>query len=284
VSDGTPPVMWPLGEARPLFRPSLVASDLDGTLLPPDFTVPAAPAAAIAALRAAGVPFVICTGRMFQSVRRVAAELGLHDGPVICYQGALVADLASGEKLLETALEPDMASDVVRTVRELGRHLNAYIDDELVVEDEERWTRFYKDIAGVGCTVVEDLLATVAARAPTKFIVTTDVDDVAVLLPRLQERWAGRLYVTRSQPWFIEITDRRATKSRALEFLRARLGADPRRTVACGDGHNDIDMLRWAALGVAVAESDERVWASADLVVARVDLPDLLVRLSRASS
>ena len=71
-----------------LFRPDLVASDLDGTLLTPELELSPELPGALAALEAAGVLFLICTGRMFRSARRVAAQLGLSHGPVVCYQGA----------------------------------------------------------------------------------------------------------------------------------------------------------------------------------------------------
>ena len=79
-----------------------------------------------------------------------------------------------------------------------------------------------------------------------------------MLLPELQARWDGRLYVTRSLPHFIEISDPQATKSAALAYLCERLPAARERTVACGDGWNDVDMMRWAGLGVAVAEASDR--------------------------
>ena len=101
-----------------------------------------------------------------------------------------------------------------------------------------------------------------------------------VLLPGLQERWRDRLYVVRSQASYIEIADPRVSKSGALAWLCARLGVARERTVACGDGHNDVDMLRWAGLGVAVAEAAPEVRAAADVVVPRDGLPALLARLA----
>ena len=260
-------------------RPDLVASDLDGTLLPPTLEFPPATVAGVAALRAAGVTFVISTGRMFRSARRMATKLGLTDGPIICYQGALVADLGSGEWLRHLPMDPAPAADVVRHMRELGRHVNVYVGDELYVEDVDTWARSYAEYAEVGINPVDDLLTVVAGR-PTKIVVATDPDDVEALLPGLQERWRDVLYVTRSLPHYIEINAPAATKSAALEWLGERLGTRRARTVACGDGLNDLDMLRWAGLGVAMAEGGEAVRREADLVVPRDELGDLFVRLA----
>jgi len=265
-----------------LFLPDLVASDLDGTLLTPELEPAAGLADALAALEDAGVTFLICTGRMFRSARGVAARLGLRSGPIVCYQGAMVADLATGERLLHRRMDGEVAVEVVRRLRMLGRHLNAYIDDQLYVEQLDEWARRYAEYAEVGIEVVEDLAAEVAARPPTKFVVLSEPADVDVLLPRLQDEWGGRLFVARSQASYIELAAPDVSKSGALQWLCDRRGLRPERTVACGDAPNDLDMLRWAGLGVAMAEASPDVRAAADLVVARADLPALLSSLAVA--
>jgi Cof subfamily protein (haloacid dehalogenase superfamily) len=277
--------VYPLGKGNDtlsshLFHPGLVACDLDGTLLSPELELSPGLHEALEALRASGTSVIVCTGRMFVSARRIAARLGLHDGPIICYQGALVADLASGEELWHRRMDAEAAVDVVRHVRELGRHLNAYVDDQLYVEHMDGWARRYAEHAEVGIEQVDDLEALVRARPPTKFVVLSEPDDVDAILPGLQERWKGRLYVVRSQASYIEIADLGVSKSGALEWLCERLGVPRERTVACGDGHNDVDMLRWAGLGVAVAEAAPDVQAAADVVVPRDELPAFLERLA----
>jgi HAD superfamily hydrolase (TIGR01484 family) len=87
-------------------RPELVASDLDGTLLTPELSLSPALPSALRALAGAGVLFAICTGRMFRSARAVAAQMGIKDGLVVCYQGAMVADLADGSTLLHRRMKP----------------------------------------------------------------------------------------------------------------------------------------------------------------------------------
>ncbi len=275
----------PHGDAgRDLWRPDLVASDLDGTLLPPSLEFAPQTLAGVRALRAAGVPFALCTGRMLQSARRMAAKLGAVDGPIVCYQGALVADLGTGEWLLHRPMPAAMAVEVVLRMREMNRHVNVYIDDELFVEEMDEWARRYAEYAEVGCTVVDDLVALVAGAAPSKIVIATDPDDVTAILPGLQQLWRGKLYVTRSLPHFIEVNDPQATKSSALGYLCERMGWRRARTVTCGDGLNDVDMLRWAGLGVAMAESSEEVRRAADLVVARAALGDLFANLAAATA
>jgi Cof subfamily protein (haloacid dehalogenase superfamily) len=226
--------------------------------------------------------FAICTGRMFCSVRRVAARLGLTSGAVVCYQGAMVADLATGERLVHRTLEGAVAAEVVREARRLGRHLNAYIDDRLYVDRLDDRAFGYAEYVEVGVNLLDDLAEAVVARPPTKLVLITDTADVKRILPGLQRRWHERLYVTRSQPEYIEFVDAAVSKSAALQWLCDARGLRRERSVACGDGMNDVDMLRWAGAGVAVAESAPEVRAAADLVVPRARLPELFQRLAAA--
>jgi Cof subfamily protein (haloacid dehalogenase superfamily) len=281
VSAGTEmPTAVPAG-----FTAALVASDLDGTLIDRDIAWAPGLPEALAGLRAAGVDTVVCTGRMFQSASKVAARLGIVEGPVICYQGALVADLGTGEWRRHTPMEGAAAAVVVRHIRTMGRQLNAYIDDRLYVEEVTPWARRYAEHVEVAIDCVPDLEDEVRRRPPTKLVLVTSVDDVEAILPGLQERWAGKLYVVRSRPEYIEFTDVSVSKSGALAWLCERLGLARERVVALGDGMNDVDMLEWAGLGVAVAEAARPVRDAADLVVARADVPAFLRALAgRAGS
>jgi len=272
----------PPGPGQRLSRAALVACDLDGTLLSPQLEFPSGLRESLDVLRAAGTTVVVCTGRMFVSARRVAARLGLLDGPIICYQGGMVADLADGAVLRHQRMDSDMAVEVVRQVRRLGRHLNAYVDDGLYVEEMDAWARRYAEYIEVGVAGVVDLETLVRERPPTKFVILSEPADVDELLPRLQRLWGDRLYVVRSQASYIEIADRGVSKSGTLAWLCAELGVPRARTVACGDGHNDVDMLRWAGLGVAVAEAAADVRAAADLIVPRAELPELFRALAGA--
>ncbi len=262
------------------FRADLVAADLDGTLLDFGHRITPGIPEALARLRAAGVPTVICTGRMFRSARLVAARLGVDEGLIVCYQGAVVADLASGEELRHVRMDGELAAEVVRHVAGLGRHLNAYIDDRLYVERVNEWARRYAEHVEVSIHRVPDLAAEVAARPPTKLVLVAAADDVERLAPELHACWDDRMYVTRSQAEYIEFADASVRKSVALEWVRGRLGLRRERVVALGDGMNDVEMLRWAGLGVAVAEAAAPVRAAADLVVPRAGLPAFLEALA----
>jgi len=232
-------------------------------------------------LRESGIPFVICTGRMLCSARRIAEQLDLTTGRIVCYQGALVADIATGEWLLHRPLSTPLASEVIQHLRELELQVNVYVDDRLYVEAVGEWAQRYAAYADVQINVVDDLIALVRTP-PTKIVVPAEPSEVDELLPRLQARWAGRLRVTRSLPQYVEICDLSATKSGALQYLCNGSGWRRERCVACGDGLNDVDMLRWAGLGVAMGQAAPAVKEAADLVIDQADLGRFFMRLAEA--
>ena len=83
---------------------------------------------------------------------------------------------------------------------------------------------------------------------------------------RLTAHFDGRLYISKSLPHFLEFAAPGVTKAAGLEFLAERLGFARERTVAFGDGENDVELLDWAGYGVAVANAHDRVLAVADWV------------------
>ena len=82
----------------------------------------------------------------------------------------------------------------------------------------------------------------------------------------MKERFDDRLYISKSLPHFLEFASPDVTKAAGLEFVAERLGFSAERTVAFGDGENDVELLDWAGYGIAVANADERLLAIADWV------------------
>jgi Cof subfamily protein (haloacid dehalogenase superfamily) len=224
---------------------------------------------AIAAVRSAGLPFTIVTGRMFRSVRPYALEAGI-DTPVICYQGAVVADPISGDFLRHVPMPLAEAREAIAAIEEVGYTILCYVDDELYVARETEESEAYAGFQHLEVHVVGDLLAWLP-KAPTKLVTVADPDELDVLRDQLQERFAGRLYISKSLPYFLELANPGVTKAAGLSFLAEHVGFAQERTVGFGDGENDVELVDWAGFGVAVANAHPRVLAVADFVCPSVD-------------
>jgi hypothetical protein len=225
--------------------------------------------AAIAAIRAAGIHFVLVTGRMFQAVRPYALEAGLDD-PVVCYQGAVVAEPVSGRWLRHIPIPLELARKTIAAVNEEGFGLNCYVDDELYVAEVTPEARRYADFQHLQLHAVGDLFEWLQ-EPPTKLVVIDDPVVLDGLKQRMLARFDGRLYISKSLPYFLEFASPDVTKAAGLDFLSEHLGFTREGTVACGDGENDVELVEWAGYGVAVANAHERVKEAADFVCPPVD-------------
>lgn len=223
---------------------------------------------ALARTRATGTHVVVVTGRMFQAVRPYLEQAELDD-LVVCYQGAVVADPATGEFLLHVPIPLAEAREAMDAVVASGFHLNCYLDDQLYVAEVTPEARRYADFQHLEIHAVGDLRAWLD-RPPTKLVAVGDPGALDELERELKPRFGGRLFISKSLPHFLEFAHPDVSKGSGLSFVADRLGFGPDGTVACGDGENDRELLDWAGFGVAVANAHPDVLARADLVVPSV--------------
>jgi Cof subfamily protein (haloacid dehalogenase superfamily) len=206
---------------------------------------------------------------MFQSVRRYALEAGIED-PVVCYQGAVVAEPVSGRWLRHVTIPLELARETIAAVNDEGFGLNCYVDDELYVAEITPEARRYADFQHLELHPVGDLLEWLD-RPPTKLVVIGDPDALDGLKQKVLEQFAGRLYIAKSLPYFLEFASPDVTKAAGLAFLAEQNGFTRERTVAFGDGENDIELVDWAGYGVAVENAHDLVKEVADFICPSVD-------------
>lgn len=212
----------------------------------------------------AGVKVVASTGRPFPGAVPWVRKLGL-EGPIVCYQGAEVRDL-DGSVLLDHGVRHDLAVEVIDYARERNLHVQAYRNDELIVERDRPEAHIYAQHAGMDVHFVPDLDAAMGPTTPKLVIVSTP-EVIEPALADARRRWAGRLNVATSVPEYLEFTSVESDKRSALEFLCDRFGIAQSESAAVGDGRNDASMIAWAGLGVAVEGSPPEVIAAADRTI-----------------
>ena len=217
---------------------------------------------AIARVRAAGIPFVVVTGRMFRSVRPYLEQAEISD-PVVCYQGAVVADPSSGEFLRHVTIPLDLAREALVAFAAEGAHVNLYVNDELYVAELNEYARRYADFQNLPVTAVGDL-AQWLDEPPTKIVAVGEEARIAELATQFKGLFSERLFVSTSLPIFLELASPDVSKGTGMQFVADRLGAERARTIAFGDGENDVELLEWAGFGVAVADAHPRLQAVAD--------------------
>jgi Cof subfamily protein (haloacid dehalogenase superfamily) len=219
--------------------------------------------AALARARAAGLHVIVVTGRMVQSVRR-ALEPAALDEPVICYQGAVVAD-TDGRWLHHQPIPLELAREAIGFAQDEGYSPNVYVDDELYVGEATPGSLEYARYNRLELHLVGDVLAWLP-EPPTKLVCVGDPVELDGVEQRAKAHFGTRMYISKSLPHFLEFAAPGVTKAAGLDFLASHMGFTREQTVAFGDGENDVELVAWAGYGVAVENAHPRVKAVADWI------------------
>ena len=247
----------------------LIALDLDGTTVHHDGSMSPAVRQAVGEVADAGFHVVIATGRAILAAMPLIADLGLEHGFAVCSNGAVTLELdpehTDGYRILETVtFDPAPALEILRgswpdavvAVEELGVGFKVsapFPDGEL---DGEVRVVPWEELGSLPATRV-------TFRSPTG-----TAEDFLALVERLGLHEVS--YAVGFTAW-LDINPEGVSKASALELIRRRLGVETVHTVAVGDQRNDIEMLQWAARGVAMGNAPDEVKAAANEVTTHVD-------------
>jgi Cof subfamily protein (haloacid dehalogenase superfamily) len=248
------------------WRPRLIASDMDGTLLRGDDTVSEATVAELARWRAMGVPVVLATGRPPRWMRRIRAVLEF--GTAVCCNGAVLLDLASFAILDEDPLSPGVLEEVVAELRRRQPGTRFAVEYGLEFRHEPAYQpRWDVDAPGVAVVPLEELV-----RVPVAKLLARHEQLARDAFVALVEEVVGSraTVTTSSSDALAEISAAGVTKASGLAKVAARHGIGPEDVVVFGDMPNDIAVFDWVrkAGGRAVAMAH----AHPDLLAAATDV------------
>ncbi len=247
----------------------LAAFDLDGTLLNSEHALSAENCDALRNLAAKDVLVVLVSGRMHRSMQPISDQIGL-ENPIISYNGGMIRHAATGEVYHHTPVPADYAMEVVDACRRQHLHLNFCLNDELYVAERNAWSDLYEVRTGVPATPVGELRE-LAGETPTKLLIIHTSEELPSLLRDFQNDYAGKLYVTQTQPEYIEFMNPEVTKGRALSALANRFDIPMDTVVAFGDSYNDESLLKTAGFGIAMANGVPPIRACADYITGTND-------------
>lgn len=242
----------------------LLASDLDGTLVADLRTIPPRTQMAIKAAVERGVHVIIATGREYRVTQKFVHTLGLTT-PVICYQGALIQDPQTGENIACEGLPLPLAHHLIDLARAHQLALNLYLDGRVYAERVTAQSQTLFKVTEASLVEVEDLKV-VMTRSPIKGMIVHPAEKTETMTARLQAELGESLNVFRSLDTLIEITAPDVSKGQALETLAAYYNIPQNEVMAIGDQDNDVEMIAWAGLGIAMDNASPRAKAAADYI------------------
>lgn len=250
---------------------SLVFLDIDGTLLDSRHQVMPQTKQILGRLEKRGVPIILCSARSPSGVEVVERQAGLH-GPIVCYGGSLVLD---GQRSIQgdMGMAPETAAAFKAFVQERFPEIavSAYIYDVWLVDDAGH-PAIQREAQISGCAPLAGGLS--SALRTVSHVHKLLCIGAQQQITRLQSAASGtfpELTLVRSSPAYLEVMPMEASKREAVERLREHYGVSRESVVAFGDNFVDLEMLRYAGLGVAMGNAPDPVKEAADRVTTSND-------------
>lgn len=244
---------------------ALIALDLDGTTVKSDGTVSASVKEAVQECIRRHIAVIIATGRMPQSAKRYWEELNLPPGPLVAFQGAMVVWVPEGRIQSKVALPDGSARRVVKWALEQDLLIQVYVGTELWVSREDPRVRRYIDANHIPAWVLGPDEIIDWPEAPIKVLLQDDARVLDRLRGDLQNRLnADPVRIFKSQADYLEVVNVDVGKAKGLKAAAQALGIPREQVLAIGDAENDIDMLTWAGLGIAMGQAPDVVKRASD--------------------
>ena len=248
----------------------LIALDVDGTIRSTDSPIAERTRSAVGAVRAAGAIVTLATGRAYRSAIVNCAALDI-EVPIASSQGAYIANPVSGEVLRHCPLTENMA---LITIDALETHIDrsgadvqvvAYYPGFMYVDRMSEWAEGYGQRTELAVEIVGNL-RDVACKELTRIVAVGGDSEIETLERDLRPVLSEHVLVMRSLAHFCEILHPEGGKENALEWMCEYFGIQRSETAAFGNGYNDVQMLDWVSLGIAVGDAVPEVLAVADRI------------------
>lgn len=239
----------------------LICSDIDGTLLNKDKELSKITISEVQ--RLAHIPFILISSRMPNAMRHLQKELGNINTPIIAYNGGLI--LTKNEIIQSTEINNSVLESIINKVSNTSIHISLYHGDDWYVPSMDFWAN--REITNTKVqpevkTNVEVLKTwNKEGKGAHKIMCMGDENEIELLFQSLEKAYSAEIILYRSKPTYIEIAHRSISKKTAIETLIKSCYPDVamREVIAFGDNYNDIEMLKYAGLGIAVSNANEAV-------------------------
>ena len=242
----------------------LIAIDLDGTLLNNNKEISQRNMQAIALAKNKGVRVIVCSGRVYMGARLFAKQLELTD-PIIACNGAKISQNKDGKELFAQHICKEACLEIIDLCHKHNVYYHIYADDIMLSEKMEFATLKYyernKQLMPedrVEIEIVADMKRKILTMQQNvlKFVIISQNDDVLAKIRR-EAHLISQVDVMSSNYDNFEIVDKGVSKGEALKFLSKELGIAPEEMIAIGDNENDISMLKYAGLGIAMDNGEQ---------------------------
>ncbi len=245
----------------------LIAVDMDGTLLREDKTISDRTKNAIQKAVKKGVKVVLASGRPIAGLERYLEELNLlsEEDYVMSFNGSVLQKVKTKEVIAKNILKGSDLKKLYELSRAIGVNIHAFTKEGCVTPVMNEYTKLEGRINGIEVYERDfDTIEDDEDVIKVMFIDPPEVLDAAMV--HIPERFYEDYTVVKSAPFFLEFLNKKSSKAAGVKALGEYLGIKQEAIICIGDAGNDLDMIQYAGLGVAMGNAFEEVKAAADYV------------------
>ncbi|QHZ52059.1 sugar-phosphatase [Paenibacillus larvae] len=245
----------------------LIAVDMDGTLLGDNHAISEASKKAIQEAREQGVQVVLATGRPLVGIEKFLEELDLisEQNYAICYNGSVVQNTGTGEVIAKQILNGQDLHQLYGLSLELGVNIHAFSRSGLITPKASKYTRHEADLNGIDFQVA-DFKKIGADEDIIKIMFVDEEERLSRAISRLPQSVKEAYTIVQSSPFFLEFLNKRAHKGEGVKKLAEHLGISREEIICVGDAGNDLHMIEYAGLGVAMGNAFNEIKHAADFI------------------
>lgn len=247
---------------------AVLALDLDGTLTNSKKEITKNTKDALDRFIKAGGTVVLASGRPTFGVAPVAKilELEKKGGYILSYNGGYFYDCKNKKELFMKELTHEYLPILEGQAKSFGVNLMTYNNDKAYALDIEEQYYMLEITINHFIRVKADPLSPQITFPVIKCLMTAPGERLAEVEKKMKKLWEGKLNIVRSEPYFLEVTEAGVDKASTVTNMTKKLGKDTSNLICCGDGFNDVSMIRAAGIGVAMANAQEKVRREADYI------------------
>lgn len=251
----------------------LIVLDIDGTLNNSKKVITPKTRETLIRAQEAGLKVAIASGRPTCGINAVAKEIELDrfGGFVLSFNGAKIINFKTSEVVYEKNLPTEIIPEIYALASENGASVLSYDKNEVITETpDNEYVLKECFINKIQSKKVDSFVEYLNYPVP-KCLVVGDGNKMAELEELAVEKFGDELKIFRSEPYFLEIMPQNVDKAHSLQKLLKRLSLSRQEMIACGDGYNDISMIKLAGMGIAMANAQELVKQAADFMTLSCD-------------
>lgn len=246
----------------------LLVLDLDGTLTNSKKEITRHTKETLIKAQKAGLKVVLASGRPTYGVAPLANELELqkYEGYILAYNGGEIIDWKTRELMYEKQLDSDLLPYLYRCAKENDFAIVTYENEYVLTEKPDDEYVLKEALLNVMKIKKVDNFLEAVKHPITKCLIVGEPSRLALLEKEMYEKLKDRMGVFRSEPYFLELVPKGIDKAQSLSVLLEEIGMTKNEMIAIGDGFNDLSMIQYAGLGIAMENAQDVVKQAADFI------------------